>query len=222
MKFLKNSLLTGFFVVVPVFVSIWVGWAIFDALTAWSVDFTDKIQFGVNMSPFWKVQLIRVLCLIVTLLALILIGALTRLALGQKLFTFMQRILMKVPSIKTIYSTCQQIGDAIWNAKGGNMFSKAVLFEYPRRGSWAVGFLTNENKEDFEITERLGRKLVSVFIPTTPNPTSGFLFLIPEEECIILKMSVADAMKYIVSCGGVIPRECAEELAADSRDGNDC
>ena len=92
------------------------------------------------------------------------------------------------------------------------MFNKAVLFEYPRRGSWAVGFLTNENKEPFEVTRVLGKELVSVFIPTTPNPTSGFLFLIPWDECYILNMSVSEAMAFIVSCGAVVPPDKAAEL----------
>ena len=92
------------------------------------------------------------------------------------------------------------------------MFNKAVLFEYPRRGSWAVGFLTNENKEPFELTRVLGKELVSVFIPTTPNPTSGFLFLIPRDECYILNMSVSEAMAFIVSCGAVVPPDKAAEL----------
>ena len=92
------------------------------------------------------------------------------------------------------------------------MFNKAVLFEYPRRGSWAVGFLTNENKEQFEVTRVLGKELVSVFIPTTPNPTSGFLFLIPRDECHILNMSVSEAMAFIVSCGAVVPPDKAAVL----------
>ncbi len=203
---LRSAVITGIFVVIPIFLSLWIGWVIYDALTSWGVMFADKIPAG-NISPFWRMQLIRVLCLVCMLAMLILAGALTKIALGQKLLRIAQKMLLKVPVINFIYSTSKQIGDAVWGAKGGNMFHRAVLIEYPRRGSWTVGFLTNENKKSFEVTEKLsGREMYSVFIPTTPNPTSGFLFFLPKEDCILLDMSVADAMKLIVSCGGVLPQ----------------
>ncbi len=209
---LRSAIITGIFVVIPIYLSIWIGWVIYDSLTSWGIQFADNIPAG-NISPFWRIQLVRILCLLCMVVMLILAGALTKIALGQKLLKFAQKILLKVPIINFIYSTCKQIGDAVWGAKGGNMFHKVVLFEYPRRGSWTVGFLTNENKEDsFEIREKLsGREMWSVFIPTTPNPTSGFLFFLPKEDCILLDMSVSDAMKLIVSCGGVQPNQIPEK-----------
>lgn len=215
-QFLKNSILTGIFVVVPIFVSLWIAWVIYDSLTSWGVELVEKLNFGWDVSTFWKVQIVRIASLLVMAMVLVLIGVIARNTLGKKLVHGFQQMLLKVPIIKTIYSTSQQVGDALWNANGGDMFSKAVLFEYPRRGSWAVGFLTNENKQQFEITRVLNTELVSVFIPTTPNPTSGFLFLIPKKDCIVLNMTVAEAMKYIVSCGAVIPPEKAENLAQHS------
>ncbi len=209
---LRTAVITGIFVVIPIFLSLWIGWVIYDALTSWGIMFADKLPSG-NISPFWRMQLIRIACLLCMLLLLILAGALTKVALGQRLLQFAQKMLLKVPIISFIYSTCKQIGDAVWGAKGGSMFHHVVLFEYPRRGSWTVGFLTNENKNSFEVTEKLGgREMYSVFIPTTPNPTSGFLFFIPKEDCILLDMSVSDAMKLIVSCGGVLPPSEADAL----------
>lgn len=215
-NFFKKSILTGIFVVVPIFLSLWIAWVIYDSLTSWAVEFADKLNIGVEISMFWKIQIARVASLLLMVVALILIGTIASNTIGQRLVQGIQKLLLRVPVIKTIYSTSQQVGDALWNANGGEMFSKAVLFEYPRRGSWAVGFLTNENKQQFEITRALNKELVSVFIPTTPNPTSGFLFLIPKEECIILQMSVSEAMKYIVSCGAVIPPDKAAELAENN------
>lgn len=211
-KFFKQSLLAGIFITVPIFVSLWIAWFIYDALTSWGVEFSEKIDFGMELSDFWKVQIVRIGSLLLMVIVLLVIGAIARNAIGKKIVETFQKILLKIPFLKTIYSTSRQVGDALWNANGGDMFNKAVLFEYPRRGSWAVGFLTNENKQQFEITRVLGKELVSVFIPTTPNPTSGFLFLIPKDECYILDMSVSEAMKYIVSCGAVIPSEKAAEL----------
>lgn len=211
-NFLKQSILAGVFVTVPIFLSLWIVWIIYDALTAWGVELSESFHIGTGIPEFWKVQIIRIASLILLLLLLVLIGVVVRNTLGKKIIEYVQKVFLKIPLVKTIYSTSRQVGDAIWNTNGSEMFSKAVLFEYPRRGSWAVGFLTNENKQQFEITRVLGKELVSVFIPTTPNPTSGFLFLIPKDECYILNMSVSEAMKYIVSCGAVIPPEKAVEL----------
>ncbi len=105
---------------------------------------------------------------------------------------------------KTEYSTIQQIGDALWSSRGG-MFSQVVLIEYPKKGMWAIAFLTNENKGSFEINERTGEELLSIFMPTTPNPTSGFLLFIPRKDCIFLKISVADGMRLVISGGAVPP-----------------
>ena len=211
-KFFKQSLLAGIFITVPIFVSLWIAWFIYDALTSWGVEFSEKIDFGMEISEFWKIQIVRIASLLLMTLVLLTIGAIARNTIGKRIVETFQRILLKIPFIKTIYSTSRQVGDALWNANGGDMFNKAVLFEYPRRGSWAVGFLTNENKEPFEVTRVLGKEQVSVFIPTTPNPTSGFLFLIPRDECYILNMSVSEAMAFIVSCGAVVPPDKAAEL----------
>lgn len=211
-KFFKQSLLAGIFITVPIFVSLWIAWFIYDALTSWGVEFSEKIDFGMEISEFWKIQIVRIASLLLMTLVLLTIGAIARNTIGKRIVETFQRILLKIPFIKTIYSTSRQVGDALWNANGGDMFNKAVLFEYPRRGSWAVGFLTNENKEQFEVTRVLGKELVSVFIPTTPNPTSGFLFLIPRDECYVLNMSVSEAMAFIVSCGAVVPPDKAAEL----------
>ena len=211
-KFFKQSLLAGIFITVPIFVSLWIAWFIYDALTSWGVEFSEKIDFGMEISEFWKIQIVRIASLLLMTLVLLTIGAIARNTIGKRIVETFQKILLKIPFIKTIYSTSRQVGDALWNANGGDMFNKAVLFEYPRRGSWAVGFLTNENKEPFELTRVLGKELVSVFIPTTPNPTSGFLFLIPRDECYILNMSVSEAMAFIVSCGAVVPPDKAAEL----------
>lgn len=211
-KFFKQSLLAGIFITVPIFVSLWIAWFIYDALTSWGVEFSEKIDFGMEISEFWKIQIVRIASLLLMTLVLLTIGAIARNTIGKRIVETFQKILLKIPFIKTIYSTSRQVGDALWNANGGDMFNKAVLFEYPRRGSWAVGFLTNENKEPFELTRVLGKELVSVFIPTTPNPTSGFLFLIPRDECYILNMSVSEAMAFIVSCGAVVPPDKAAKL----------
>lgn len=207
LKHLKSLLLTGLFVVVPFLAALWLSWWLYDLLTVWAIGLAAKMKLpgmeGANVS-FWVGQGIRVAALVFILIVLLVVGQLTKLTLGRRLIALGQRLLLHVPLVSFIYSTCKQIADAMQTSSGG-VFRQAVLFEYPMPGSYAVGFVTNENQEGNELTDKLGKQLVSVFIPTTPNPTSGFLLLIPRENCVFLDMSVSDAMKLIVSIGTVLP-----------------
>ena len=209
---LKNLLLTGLFVVVPFLAALWLSWWIYDLLTVWAIGLAGKLNLpglaGEDAS-FWVEQGIRILALVVMIVVLMIVGQLAKLTLGRRLIDLGQRLLLHLPLVSFIYSTCRQIADAMQTSSGG-MFHQVVVFEYPMPGSYAVGFVTNENPENSEITEKLGKSLVSIFMPTTPNPTSGFLLMIPREKCIFLDMSVSDAMKLIVSVGTVLPDRKAE------------
>ena len=212
---MKNLLFTGLLVVVPFLVAVWMSWWIYDVLTVWAIGLADKLDLpGMDgeTSSFWVRQGIRILALVFMLLVLLLVGQLAKLTLGRRLIGLGQKLLMHLPLVSFIYSTCKQIADAMQTTSGG-MFHQVVLFEYPMPGSYAIGFLTNENTEPSEITEQLGKPVVSIFLPTTPNPTSGFLLMIPRDKCIFLKMSVSDAMKLIVSVGTVFPEQKAQELS---------
>ena len=212
---MKNLLFTGLLVVVPFLVAVWMSWWIYDVLTVWAIGLADKLDLpGMDgeTSSFWVRQGIRILALFFMLLVLLLVGQLTKLTLGRRLIGLGQKLLMHLPLVSFIYSTCKQIADAMQTTSGG-MFHQVVLFEYPMSGSYAIGFLTNENTEPSEITGQLGKPVVSIFLPTTPNPTSGFLLMIPRDKCIFLKMSVSDAMKLIVSVGTVFPEQKAQELS---------
>ena len=212
---MKNLLFTGLLVVVPFLVAVWMSWWIYDVLTVWAIGLAAKLNLpGMKgeASPFWVRQGIRILALFFMIAVLLLVGQLTKLTLGRRLIGLGQKLLMHLPLVSFIYSTCKQIADAMQTTSGG-MFHQVVLFEYPMPGSYAIGFLTNENTEPCEITEQLGKPVVSIFMPTTPNPTSGFLLMIPRDKCIFLKMSVSDAMKLIVSVGTVFPEQKAQELS---------
>ena len=206
---LKSLLLTGLFVVIPFLAAVWLTWWIYDLLTVWAIGLAEKMKLpgmeGENVS-FWVGQGIRVTALVVIVVVLLVVGQLTKLTLGRRLINLGQWLLLHLPLVSSIYSTCKQIADAMQSTSGG-VFRQAVLFEYPMPGSYAVGFMTNENQEPSEINDKLGKQLVSVFLPTTPNPTSGFLLLIPRENCVFLDMSVSDAMKLIVSIGTVLPNQ---------------
>ena len=209
MNHFKNLLLTGLFVVVPILAAVWLSWWIYNELTVWAIGLAEKIHmpgFEGEKFSFWLGHGMRLLALLLMVAALLVVGQLTKLTLGRKLINLGQTILMHLPLVNFIYSTCKQIADAMQSSSGG-MFHQVVLIEYPKENSYTIGFVTNENTDPNEITEVLGKQMISVFIPTTPNPTSGFLLLIPQEKCIFLKMSVSDAMKLIVSVGTVLPEQ---------------
>ena len=117
--------------------------------------------------------------------------------LGKKFFEYFNNILKKIPILRTIYSAIGQMTESF--AKSDNKSKSVVLFEYPRKGVWAVGFATKENTGEMAL--KTNKKLVNVFVPTTPNPTSGFLIMFPVEDVIYLNMTFEEASKFIVSAG---------------------
>ena len=132
-----------------------------------------------------------------------LIGYLSLSFIGKKILQLFNDLLKKIPILRTIYSAIGQMA-ATLAPKRKNKKS-VVLIEYPRKGSWAVGFATKDNKG--EISKKTNRRLVNVFVPTTPNPTSGFLLMFPKEEIIYLDMSFEEASKFIVSAGTSNPKD---------------
>ena len=206
-QFFRNMIVTGIIVAVPVILSLWVAWYLYSRLTNWGIKLANSLGLMAGLPDFWRTQIIRVLALVVIMAVLFSLGVLTKITIGRRLIAKAQALLLKLPLVNFIYSTCKQIGDTIMSSKKGNMFQQVVLFEYPRKGCYAIGFMTNENTPENSEAARLLDKgdLISVFMPTTPNPTSGFLMLIPRKECIMLDMSVSDAMRMIVSCGAILP-----------------
>ena len=141
--------------------------------------------------------------LVALLLAVLLISAAGRLArnyFGKKMIEWVERALLHVPFLNKIYAATKQVNDAL--ASGNkHSFKTVVLVQFPREGMYSVGFITSEQHD--EVQAKMKEKVVCVFVPTTPNPTSGFLILVPETQVIKLEMSVADAIKYIVSLGSI-------------------
>ena len=135
--------------------------------------------------------------IIISLFLITFIGWLSLSFLGKKLLDLFNRILKKIPILRTIYSAVGQLTETF--AKSESDKKSVVLVEYPRKGTWAVGFATKENKG--EIRSRVGEDLINVFVPTTPNPTSGFLLMFPKKEVIFLNLSFEQASKFIVSAG---------------------
>ena len=233
----RNRILAGLFIVVPLGVSLWIGYFVFDKLTQWGVTllglgfealdnagFTKFNYLSLHINDLWIQVPIRIGSLFIIFSALFFIGQLAKWTIGKKLIAITDYIMKKVPMLNTIYTTIQQIGEAIWSPTGG-MFRQVVLFEYPRRQMWVIGFLTNENQNEWELSQKTGEELYSVFLPTTPNPTSGFLLFIPKKDCILLDMDIAEGMRLVISGGAVPPpgnsQSVMEQLTETLESGNE-
>jgi uncharacterized membrane protein len=159
---------------------------------------------------YWYWSLVALMLAVILISA---VGVLARYYIGKKIIDWTDRILMRVPLLNKFYGAIKQVNDAF--AGNRHSFKTVVLVEFPGPGNFSIGFITSEQQG--EIQQKTGRKLVSVFVPTTPNPTSGFLILVPEEKLTRLEMNVTDAIKYIVSLGA-ISREYAPPLPAEKRE----
>lgn len=204
---LKNYFLTGLLVVVPVTLTI--------IVVRWLVNSMDSLLqsflpealhpdrlFGVNVPGVG---------LVATCLLILLVGVFTANFLGRSLVDFAERVMDRIPIVKGVYHLFKQVSDTVLKRDKG-AFRKVVLIEYPRREVWSIAFVTGVTQG--EVQEVTARKLVNVFVPTTPNPTSGFYLLVPEDEMIELGMSVEEAFKLVISGGMVTPPERQTKRAA--------
>ncbi len=139
---------------------------------------------------------------VLTLLMIFLTGLLAANFIGQKLVGWWDKLLSRIPVVNSVYKSVKQVSDTLF-APNGNAFRKALLVQYPRQGSWTVAFLTGRPGGD--IPRHLHGEYVSVYVPTTPNPTSGFFLMMPAQDVVELDMTVDEALKYIISMGVVAP-----------------
>ena len=139
---------------------------------------------------------------ILTLLVVILTGLVTANIIGQRLVRFWEGVLSRIPVVKSVYYSVKQVSDTLFSSNG-EAFRKALLVQYPRPGCWTIAFLTGQPGGD--VASHLHGDYVSVYMPTTPNPTSGFFLMLPRADVIELDMSVDEALKYIISMGVVAP-----------------
>lgn len=194
---LKSVFLTGLLVLVPLAITLWVL-----HLVIGTMDETLLL-----LPEAWQpVRLIGLrlpgLGALLTLAFIFVVGLFTQNFVGQKLVGWWNAIVRRIPLVGPLYSSVQQVSDTLLSSNG-NAFRKALLIEYPRRGSWTIAFLTGIPGGD--VVNHLEGEHLSVYVPTTPNPTSGFFLIVPKSEVVELDMSVDAALKYIVSMGVVAP-----------------
>ena len=186
---IRNYFIAGVVVLIPISITIY--------LTLFLVSISSKIlPKGINPNYYLPYN-IPGLEIVIAVLLITIIGWLSLSFLGKRLLSLFNNILQKIPILRTIYSAIVQMTETFTKTNKGK--KNVVLVEYPRKGSWAVGFATKENEG--EISKKTNKKLINVFVPTTPNPTSGFLLMFPKEDVIYLDLSFEEASKFIVSAG---------------------
>jgi len=183
------------------------------AITLWLLNFVvSTLDLSLSLLPaHWQPerligQKLPGIGALLTLLVIFLTGLLTANFLGQRLVRIWERVLARIPIVNTVYSSVKQVSDTLLSPQG-NAFRKALLVEYPRRGCWTIGFLTGIPAQ--EVRRQINDDMVSLYVPTTPNPTSGFFLMVPRADTRELDMSVDEALKYVVSMGVVIPSDRA-------------
>ena len=191
---LRNYFFTGVIVLIPI------GFTLY--LSKFLINFSAKlVPSGINPNTYLPYS-IPGIEIILTIIFITIIGGLSLSFLGKKFLQIIDDLFKRIPILRTIYSAIGQMTDSFRNQNGGK--KSVVLIEYPRKGTWAVGFATRENTG--EIKSKTNIDLVNVFVPTTPNPTSGFLLMIPKNDLIYLDMTFEEASKFIVSAGTSIPK----------------
>ena len=186
---IRNYFIAGVVVLIPIGVTIY--------LTLFLISITSKILPKEINPNHYLPHNIPGVEILMSVILITLIGFLSLSFIGRRLLNIFDNILKKIPILRTIYSAIVQMTETF--TKSDNKKKNVVLVEYPRKGSWAVGFATKENTG--EITNKTKQKLINVFIPTTPNPTSGFLLMFPKEDVIYLDLTFEEASKFIVSAG---------------------
>lgn len=210
---LRSSFLTGIVVIAPVGLTIWLIWSVMGwidgvVLPLVPSTFLPEKYIGINL---------RGVGLIFFLIFTIFIGWIAKGLIGRSLISFAEGLVNRTPVVRSIYSGIKQISETVF-AQSERSFEKACLIQYPRRGIWAIGFVSTQAKGEVAERAETGGDLISVFVPTTPNPTSGFLLFFPQEDVIELEMSVEDAAKLVISAGLVYPNAKDPSQPEDSEE----
>ena len=202
---MKKYLIAGLLVWLPLAVTVFVLQAVLGTLSSmfdWLLSGSQSVLPMGAHEPIERLRQIPGLGILVMLLGLLLTGVFATNMVGQWALNQGHRLLNKIPIVKSIYSSVKQVSDTLFSSSG-NAFREAVLVQYPRQGSWTIAFVTG--KPGGETALHLTGDFLSVYVPTTPNPTSGFFLMVPRADVIELQMSVDEALKYVISMGVVAP-----------------
>lgn len=210
MQRLRNNFLTGIIVVAPVVITIYLIWTV--------VKFIDTrvvplVPAAYNPSTYLG-QEVPGFGVVIFLITTAIVGSLTKGLFGRQIVRFWEHLVERTPIVRSVYRGLKQIVETVLSQTNSN-FQQACLIEYPRKGIWAIAFISTASRGEVPLKTQ-EPDLLSVFLPTTPNPTSGFLLFVPRKDVVILDMSVEEAAKLVISAGLVVPPS-SEEIAAGTK-----
>ena len=207
MQRLRSNFFTGLIIVAPVVITIYLIWTVVTFIDARVVPLVPATY---NPSTYLG-QDIPGFGVVIFLITTAIIGSLTKGLFGRQIIRLWENVIGRTPIVRSVYSGLKQIVETILSQTNSN-FQNACLIEYPRKGIWAIAFISTASKG--EVLQKTGEdEMLSVFLPTTPNPTSGFLLFVPRKDVVVLDMTVEDAAKLVISAGLVVP-PTKEEISA--------
>lgn len=201
-KRIRGNFFTGLVVLLPAIITIWVLGFLFSKVNHLAMRLLPEALKQYFEKMHWAYVSWTIFVLLVGVGVFILVGVLARNIIGKKLISLGERILARIPLVNKIYLTVREISQAFLG-QTRESFRRVVLLEYPRKGLYAIAFVTSESKG--EIQGKTEKDMINVFLPTTPNPTSGLLIMVPEEDIIPLDMSIEEGMKLVISGGVLTP-----------------
>ena len=217
---LRNNFLAGLVVVVPVAITMWMIWTFVGWIDSWVLPFVPSAYhpdalinhfFGDSEWFKWvfgeeEVHVnVRGVGVVLFLLFTVLVGWITKGLIGRSFLAWAERVVDRMPVVRSLYNGIKQIAETVFSTSTETKFDKACLVEYPRKGMWAIAFISTTAKGEIDTLVPRDEPIISVFLPTTPNPTSGFLLFVPRHSVLELDMSVEDAAKLVISAGLVYP-----------------
>lgn len=215
----RGNFLTGLVVIAPVGLTIWLIWSVVGWIDGFVLPLVplkyhpDRlIQDLLGLDPTVQIN-VRGIGVIIFLLFTMLIGFMAKGLIGRSFIRFAESLVERTPVVRSIYSGIKQISETIF-AQNDRSFEKACLIQYPRKGIWAIGFISTEAKGEIATKADASGEVLSIFLPTTPNPTSGFLLFLPKGDVVELDMTVEDSAKLVISAGLVYPNAKALESGA--------
>ena len=207
---MRSNFLTGLVVIAPVGLTIWLIWSVVGWIDGFVLPLVPNsyqpdrvLQDLLGLDPSVQIN-VRGIGVVIFLLFTIVVGWMAKGLIGRSLISFAEGLVERTPVVRSIYSGIKQISETVF-AQSERSFEKACLIEYPRKGIWAIGFISTNTKGEIAARANDAQPMLSIFLPTTPNPTSGFLLFVPETDVIKLDMTVEEAAKLVISAGLVYP-----------------
>ncbi len=206
---MRNNFLAGLVVVVPIAITIWLIWTFVGWIDSWVLPFVPDAYQPEQLAkrflgPDAHIN-VRGTGVVLFLIFTMLVGWITKGLIGRSFLAWGERLVDRMPIVRSLYNGIKQIAETVFSQSGETKFDTACLVEYPRKGIWAIAFISTRAKGEIDAAITVEKDIMSVFLPTTPNPTSGFLLFVPKSDVIMLEMSVEDAAKLVISAGLVYP-----------------